>query len=384
MEGNKSVYRLLVFTNFFLFFGFNVWRTVFNNFAVEELAIQADQIGLVQSLREVPGFLGFSLGFLVLFLSEMNILGLSVILLGLGLIATGWTKSFGAFILSTMVMSVGFHYFYAASSSAVLMLAKQDDSPRVLGQLRGIGSLAAVVSTALVYLLVTLWSYRGILYLAGAITCLGGLIALPGAWQGKWGIDFGRKVIFRRRYALYYIMTFLTGSRRHIFTTFAIFLLVSQHGISARETAILFLVNSLITAYVSVQLGRWVARFGERAALTLNFSLLALIFLGYAYVFYLPLLYLLFVIDNTLFGFSIALDTYLQKIALTPEEITANISLGQTINHVAALIVPIGGGLIWEAFGYRTTFLIGVAFVLLSLILSQWIKVEGESLPSAA
>ncbi len=39
------------------------------------------------------------------------------------------------------------------------------------------------------------------------------------------------------------------GSRRHIFTTFAIFLLVREYGISVQTTATLFLVNSLVNIF---------------------------------------------------------------------------------------------------------------------------------------
>jgi predicted MFS family arabinose efflux permease len=82
----------------------------------------------------------------------------------------------------------------------------------------------------------------------------------------------------------------------------------------------------------------------------------------------------LYVVDNVLFGFSIALQSYFQKIALAPEEITPNISLGQTLNHVAAVIIPVAGGLLWEALGAQYTFLVGVAIALASLALAQLIK----------
>ncbi|MFQ6014310.1 MAG: MFS transporter [Anaerolineae bacterium] len=380
MENRRDIYKALLLTNFLLFFGFNLWRAIFNNFAVEELGVQANQIGLIQSLREIPGLIGFSVGFLALFLAEINILGLSVMLLGAGLAATGWAYDFASLILGTLVMSVGFHFFFSSSSSVVLMLATKDESPKVLGRLRSIGSFAAVVATIMVFLIVEPLGYRGLLYLAGGVTFLGGLVTFLRSPKSL-GVSFEQRIIFRRRYMLYYVLTFLMGSRRHIFTTFAIFLLVSVHGISAQQTAILFLVNSLLTTYAYQQLGRLVSRFGERRILTVNFILLALVFLGYAYISYLPILYLLFVIDNILFGLSITLSTYFQKIA-TPEEITSNISMAQTINHVAALFVPAAGGVIWTLYGPQATFLAGVAIVLISLVLTQRMPLKEEPQPA--
>lgn len=98
-----------------------------------------------------------------------------------------------------------------------------------------------------------------------------------------------------------------------------------------------------------------------------------------------PVLFVLFVLDNVLFGFGIGLTTYFQKIAVTREEITANLSVEQAINHTAAIFVPVIGGAVWEAFGSDATFLFGVVIVLLGLIMTQLIRVEPrpEPLPAA-
>ncbi|NIV40616.1 MAG: MFS transporter, partial [Anaerolineae bacterium] len=121
MKDSKQLFRTLVIANLFMFFGFNVWRALFNNFAVEEIGVTATQIGLIQSLREVPGLMGFVLGFVAIWLSEMRIMGLSVLLMGLGMVTTGFANGLGSLILGAMVMSIGFHWFYPSSSSVVLM-----------------------------------------------------------------------------------------------------------------------------------------------------------------------------------------------------------------------------------------------------------------------
>ena len=189
-----------------------------------------------------------------------------------------------------------------------------------------------------------------------------------------------RKIVFRRDYWLYYSLTFMMGSRRHIFTTFAIFLLVQVYGISVRETALLFLVNNLAGIYASAQMGKLVARFGERKVLTVNFIGLIGVFVGYAYVTYLPGLYVLFVLDSIFFAFNLAIDSYFQKIAHSPQEITSNVSMAQTINHVSALVVPVLGGILWERVSPSATFLAGVVIAVVSLGLVQFMRI----LPVAA
>jgi MFS family permease len=390
MYNTRRLLRTLIVANFFLYLGFNLWQAVFNNFAVEELAVGAKQIGLIQSIREVPGLMGFVLGFLAMVVSETRIMGLSILLTGVGLLITGGAHNLAVLLVGTTVMSIGFHFFYPSSSSLVLMAAKKEDAPKVLGLLGSVAAVAAVVGTLAVWIFVDgvqfgplnipAWGYRNTLYVTGAVVVIGSLFSLgnghqPAAQRQK------RKVIFRRNYWLYYVLTFLMGCRRHIFTTFAIFLLVQVYGIDVRQTAMLFLVNNLINTYTAAQLGRLVARYGERKILTVNFVGLIGVFLGYAYIPYLLVLYVLFVMDNIFFGFSLAVDSYFQKIARSSEEITSNVSMAQTINHISALVVPILGGILWVRISPSATFLAGVVIVLIALALVQLIRAEPASAP---
>ena len=113
---------------------------------------------------------------------------------------------------------------------------------------------------------------------------------------------------------------------------------------------------------------------GERTILSIAFALLIPVFLGYAYVGVLPILFVLFVVDNMLFGFNLGLTPYLQKIAITPEELTSNLSAQTTINHISAAIIPVVGGTIWALLGSQATFLIGVGIAVISLVLAQLIR----------
>jgi len=390
MRDTKRLFSTLALANFFLYFGFNVWQAIFNNFAVEEIGVSASQIGIIQSLREVPGLMGFVLGFLALWFSEMRIMGLSVLLMGLGMVVSGWAEGLSILILGAMVMSVGFHFFYPSNNSMVLMAVGKEEAPKVLGRLQSVSSFAAVIGTLVIWVFVDgvqlgsldipAWGYRTTLWVTGGVVLAGSLVAmrhgrLHGAQREK------RKVVFRRDYWLYYLLTFMMGSRRHIFTTFAIFMLVQVYGISVRESALLFLVNNLVSTYAAAQLGKLVARFGERKVLTFNFLGLIGVFLGYAYVAYLPVLYALFVLDHVFFGFNLAVDSYFQKIAHSPQEITSNVSMAQTINHISALVVPVLGGILWERIAPSATFLAGVVIAVVSLILVQFIRIQPAPAP---
>ncbi len=378
---NRRLLLFVILSNFLLNVGFQVWQTLFNNFAVEEIGAGPAAIGLIQSVREVPGVLGFVLGFIALFMSEVRIMSLSIIMLGAGMLLSAQAHSVPFLMFTTLLMSFGFHFFMPSSNAVMLMVTKTEDTPRMLGNLGSLGSLAAVLGTAIVYLFAASLGYRNLFAGTGIAVIAGGVLLLP--WGGgHHGLPVGRTVILRRKYWLFYALSFLLGSRRHIFTTFAIYLFVREYHVTIQTTALLFLVNSIVNVLTLRLTGQLVGKIGERMALVITFGSLALVFLGYAYVTILPVLFLLFVIDNVFFGFNIALTTYFQKIAVTQEEITSNLSVEQAINHIAAIIVPVVGGTVWAVYGSQMPFLFGVGIVLAGLVLALRIRVDPRIAPA--
>jgi len=380
---NRRLLLFIIVSNFLLNFGFQVWQTLFNNFAVEQLGAGPGTVGLIQAVREIPGLLGFVIAFLALVMSEIRLMALSVVVMGVGVLLSGQAETTTYLLVSTFIMSLGFHFFMPSSNAVVLMIMKEQDTPRTLGNLGSLGSLAAVAGTGAVLLLAAPLGYRTLFHLVGVLVIIGGLLLLPFGGRPS-GLPTGRKVKLRRRYWLFYLLSFLLGSRRHIFTTFAVFLLVKDHGVSVQTTAMLFLANSIINVLTLRWTGQLVGRIGERTAMTITFASLALIFLGYAYVASLPVLYALFILDNVFFGFNVSLTSYFQKIAVSRDEITSNLSTQQAIEHIAAITVPLIGGTVWEVYGREAPFLFGVAIVLLGLLLAQFMRPARAAAPAMA
>lgn len=374
---NKHLLLFLLVANLLHTFGHSVWRALFNNFAVERIGVGADAIGWIQSVRELPGLLAFVVAFLALILKEMRIMAVSLICLGIGIVLTGQSASFSVLLVATLVMSLGFHYFNPGNNGLILMSIGRDETPRVMGQLKSLGAIAAVLATGAVYFFVDRLGYEAMFTIVGLSVAFGGIVLFV-VGRGGHNLPVRRKVRLRKKYSLFYALTFLMGSRRHIFTTFAPFLLVKTYGVDVKMMALLLLANSLLNIYVFQKVGKLVTRFGERAVLTFAFASLIPVFFGYAYVSILPVLYVLFVLDNVLFGFNLAMPTYLQKIAVSPEELTANMSLQETINHISAVIVPVVGGTIWILFGSKAPFLAGIAIAIISLVLAQFIRTDAS------
>jgi predicted MFS family arabinose efflux permease len=367
----------IALNSFALFFGFTVWRVIFNNFAKEVLDITPTQIGIIQSVREVPGLLGFTVGALALHLAEVKIATLSIVLTGVGLIVIGFADSILMLGVGTLVMSVGFHGFLSSNQALLLHFIKTKESGKAQGKIGSTESAAGVIATLCVLVTTFFFGYRETLSLFGVLVILVGFY-FTFVLKSNRRVGEERKVSLKRKHSLYYLLSFLRGCRRHIFTTFAIFLLVANHRISISTAAGLFFISNVVTIYTNSLIGTLVEKWGERAVLAGSSFLLVFIFSGYAYISWFPLLAIFYVLDNILFGSSIALHSYVRKIS-DKSDLTSCISFSVTINHISAVVLPILGGVIWEVLGFRATFLFGAAIVFIDMLFSLRVKTEQET-----
>jgi len=373
-----GIKRVSVFTITFsavtVYMGFSAWRVMFNNFAVEIFDASAADVGLIQAAREIPGLLAFGAGALAVYFTESKIAAIAVVAIGLGLLLCGLAPTLVVLGLATVLMSFGFHYFEPNNSSQLLMLSKHDQLGRAQGKLLSFESMAGLMGAGLVLGLTIFLDFRVTFYIIGGLVAAIGLyltVALP----SNRGETEKRKVRLKKKYWLYYSLSFMRGCRRHIFTTFAIFLLVKNHSLSITAISTIILVNNAMTIVTNRLLGNLSDRVGERAVLVSCSFVLVFIFMGYAYVTLLPVLIAFFFIDHVLFGSSIALKSYLRKMA-PPEDLTNCLSFGMTANHVTAVIIPVVGGVLWTTFGHEVTFVAGAAIVFIDMLLA--LKVPGK------
>jgi len=349
---------------------FATWQTLLNNFAIEQAAFTGAEMGMLQSLREVPGFLAFGVVFLLLVMREQTLALLSLSLLGIGTALTGFLPTVLGLYFTTVVMSVGFHYYETVQSSLALQWIAKARAPETLGRLIAVGSFSGLIAYGLVWFTFRYLElgYATTYAVAGALTCT---IALT-AWllfpKMPQRVQQHRKIILRRRYWLYYALTFLSGARRQIFMVFAGFLLVERFGYGVEDIALLFLLNGALSVVLAPRIGRLVGRWGERRALLLEYGGLVGVFIAYAFVSSPVFAAGLYVVDHVFFALAIAIKTYFQKIA-DPADIASSAAVGFTINHVAAVVIPASFGLLWLV-SPAAVFLAGAAMAGVSALLA--------------
>lgn len=351
--------------------GLHVWRSLFDNFAVNIIHLDGGHVGALQSVREFPGFLSLLVVYLLLIIKEHRLSALSVIIMGLGVGATGLFPTFYGLMFTTLLMSFGFHYFETTNQSLTLQYFDTHTAPIVFGKLRSLAALSNIVAGVLIFLAAPYVSYTGLYLLAGGGMLAIGLYTLTRNPTDKFLPPQRKDMIVKKRYWLFYILTFMAGARRQIFISFAVFLLVKKFGFSIREIVILFMLNNIINYFLSPFIGKCIVKYGERKVLSLEYFSLIFIFVAYAVVDSKIMVGLLYIADHIFFNFAIAIRTFFQKIA-SPEDIAPSMAVGFTINHIAAVVLPVIGGLLWLV-DYRIPFLAGAALSLVSLLLVQQI-----------
>ena len=366
------MYRYLIVFTICSTMGLQTWLTLFNNFAVEVAGLHGNQIGMIQSVREVPGFLALLAVFVIMIIKEHRLSALSILILGFGLALTGWFPSFAGLMTTALVMSFGFHYFETTNMSLTLQYFDKGTSPWVFGKQRSFAAASNVAVGVLIYFAAFLLNFKDIYLMIGGLAIAAGIWGLLQDPSDKTLIPQHKKMILRKRYWLFYFLTFMAGARRQIFMAFAVLLMVQKFEYTVQQITILFVINNAINYYLSPFIGKCIIRFGERKVLSLEYFSLILIFVAYATTSSKLLVAVLYILDHIFFNFAIAIRTYFQKVG-DHRDIAPSMAVGFTINHIAAVFLPALGGLLWMI-DYRIPFFGGACLAVVSVCAVQLIR----------
>ncbi len=366
----KSRVALLYVLSISMIFSFSAWMSLLNNFAVEVGNFNGSQIGFLQSIREIPGFLSFGVIFVLIFVSQQRLAYISMLLLGAGVAFTGVFPSTTGLYVTTFIMSIGFHYLATINQSLSLQWLDKKTAPVTLGKITAANSFTKLLVFILIFFMMKNYSveYKSVYFIFGGITFVLGILSWILFEHFKDDVPQENKLVLKKEYWLFYVLTFFAGARRQIFIVFATFLLVEKFGVHIESMVALLFVNSILNIYLAPKIGRYIVRFGERLALRIEYIGLIFIFTSYAFVSNVHIAYLLYIFDHLLFSMAIALKTYFQKIA-NPKDLASASAVSFTINHIAAVFLPVVLGILWLK-SSSIVFIIGTLIAVCSFGLS--------------
>ena len=361
---------------------FATWSALLNNYVIEVAGFTGVEIGWLHTVREIPGFLAIGVIFLLLFIREQPLALVSLVLLGVASALTAWFPTFGGLLFITLMASIGFHYFETVNQSLQLQWIPKERAPQVLGWLVAVGSGASLLAYGLIVLTWRAYdlSYNTVYLVSGGLTVLIALYCGFAFPRFVTPHPQNRKMVLRSRYWLYYALQFMAGARRQIITVFAAFMMVERFGFRVHEITALFLINYVANMAIAPLLGRFVARFGERRAMLVEYFGLVLVFLAYGGLYWfgwgVVLAASIYVIDHLLFAMGFSLRTYFQKIA-DPADIAPTAAVAFTINHIAAVFLPAALGYLWVT-NPASVFVLAAAMAATSFLLALLIPRHPE------
>jgi MFS family permease len=368
--------------------------SVFNNFLNDTFHIAVTQRALLEIPREFPGFMVVFVSGILLFLGDARIAAVANILAAVGMMGLGLlSSSYGIMIICLTVYSMGQHLFMPVSNSIVMNLSNKSNMGKRLGQINGLNTAVFLVTslvTALIFKNIKV-NYKAA-FVVGSLAFLVSSILIMFMTPHR-EIKKTKRLIIKKEYKLFYILSILYGARKQIFITFGPWVLIKEFGQGVSTFALLGFFIAGIGMFFKPALGYLIDKFGERYVLAGEAATLILICLGYAFSrdFFISIgkesmaLYFIcgcYIIDQLLAAVGMARSTYLKKIAVVPEDVSPTLSMGISIDHMVSMTVPFLGGYLWTVLGYKYVFIGGAVIALINLFATSKINISMTNNPN--
>jgi predicted MFS family arabinose efflux permease len=367
---------MLATTTFLLSFGTGLNSGVSTNFFKEIIKMNSGQQMALAGVREIPGLLLMFIAALSMHLPLTWRAAVSVVIMGIGYALYAVVNSYVALVAVALVGSLGFHSWMPLTSSLALGLTTKAHSGKVLGSLASIGALASITALLVSFVFSNFvprdhFPLRTFLAAGGISMIIAGLLIVRLPKHIGRTVKEQPRLLFRRRYWLYYVLTFFEGSRTQVFGAFNLLVLVQYYHWDVYHITALLAASGLVNFLLARRLGHLLDHIGERLTLAVSYVLLSLCFVGYALAQNPLLLGVFLICINLLVTLSMGLSTYVNRIA-PPEELTPTLSTGVSINHITSVSMSLLAGYLLNkgvpyallCWGAATIIIISVPFAL--------------------
>ncbi len=351
--------------------------SIFSNYFNEVFQINEVQRGFVEIPRESPGILCMVLVAALGFLGNIWMSVVAQVLVLAGLVVMGWlSPGYGTMLVFLFINSLGMHFFMPLNDAISMDLAEKGKVGETLGRFKGVNTLFAMIAAAIVFLgfRTRLFSFEENTILpfvlaaeltAGAVfllVCMARLMPQKDAVKNH-------KLLFRKQYMPYYMVTLAYGCQKRIKIVFAPWVIINLLGQGADTVALLTIVVHLAGTWAAPVLGKLLDKLGvknmlwaEAAYIAVSFSAMGLL-AGMLAAGSLDLrdgltwlVFGAYVLCVLFEQFNMVHSYMMRAIALDPSEVTRTLSVGLSVDHIMAIIASPVMGLIWNAWGVQYVF----------------------------
>ncbi len=350
-------------------FGLGLLGGTRTNFFIDTLGLSGGQVLWLEGIRELPGLGLMFIAALTMRLPLSQRAAASVFVMGVGYALYAFVHSYTALLTVAVVASFGMHMWMPLNRALAMCLSTKEKTGRVLGALSSVGASASLVGMGAIAIISKLLESLSLstYYIVGSAFIIAAslLISRLPADIGATEIEQPR-MLLRRRYWLYYILTFFQGSRKQVLGTFGTLVLVESFGLKVWNISLLLLVSSMVNMIAGPYIGSLIDRFSEGKMVSLSYLLLSFCCIGFATIHSVWILVILLIAIKLLVMFGMGLSTYVYRIA-PPEELTPTLSAAISINHITSVAMPLVAGALLPLIGYEGIFWGTAALIILSV-----------------
>ena len=353
-------------------------ESVVTNYFEDVLGLEGPQFGYITAIREVPGFLLIFLTALFYRMTIPKLTAMALVLLALGYVLFGLSDSFWTVAPWVVLSSMGYHTVLQTQYALGMSLTTESKSGSILGRMSAIhngGALAAMVFVLLAFQYDWL-SFRPLFVITGGLALVAAVAVfrfpnLHDRQEHAAEIPQRDRFVLRRSYRYYYYLNLLDGGRQQIFFSFGLWVLVNNYGMSVPEVSAILIVVRTAAMFSGPWIGKMIDLHGERQMLgIINFAYIFALG-GYALVDSVYFAAGCYVVYSFIFPLSsIGSATYLRKVAVG-REIAPSLAMGVTLQHAAAIVVPITTGFILNFVGFQVPFLIACVFAVFTIFVTR-------------
>ncbi len=351
-------------------FASNAQGNIVTNYLEEVLHFSGPQFGYFTAIREVGGLVLIFLTALMYRISLQRVTAGALVILGLGFAFFTVAHDFVTLIPWVLLSSFGLHTILQTQYSLGLTLTTQDKSGTVLGRIAAFGQAGTLLAYVMVFFLFQFkWmSFKWTFIILGVVAVLGAvaIFRFPHLHEGETRkvAPKRERIVFRRAYKYYYWLNLLDGGRQQIFFSFGVWVLVKEFDFKVPQVSLLLIAVTFVSMISSSWIGRSIDRLGERRSLSYINILYIVALGGYALSGNVWLACFFYLIYAVISPFSyLGAAVYLRKIAV-PEDVASSLSMGVTLLHATAVVVPVVAGYILTFTGYQIPFFIACGFAL--------------------
>jgi len=394
----KIKIAIIIFTLVFAFTGFyqGVVDLILANYFKDAYDVTAQQRGLIEIPRELPGIVSLFVITSLSFLRDIKTAVIAQVFGVVGLVVLGiFHPSFGVMLIFLFTFSLGQHMFMPLGDSIGLSLASRDNMGRLMGRFNSVRMAFNMVAG-----LVCFFGFRAgfftfdvpvTIFLLSAAAFLACAILLM-VMQGMIGAEIESrtevsKLVFRKEYTRYYVICAIFGSRKQIMFAFSPWVLIELLGFKADSMAILGVIGAFIGIFFIPFVGKLIDRFGSRMVMMIEAVCFVGLYIAYGLLskwiseqlvvitgIMLFLVYLLFIFDRMTMQFYMVRAIYLKSIVVREEDVTPSLSTGMAIDHVFAIVCAYFCGIIWDVWGPEYVFIFAAILSAANFVVAYGIK----------